>query len=190
MKHPVRINLELKQIRPGPMALYRSCPNIYTAAICIQCFVWLTTSEWSCLISFARSPPSWRRGKTRKIKIYVSAGNRTSDPWLFSRTSTWRPLGYRESYLSAFRTLAIQWQVMRKVTLEKPTRGNAAYQIDYGYICIATDCQTICISFTNVDIIYYCLHLNFARIPQNHYQMKTDFHVLLMTGFWKRFKHK
>ena len=33
-------------------------------------------------------------------------------------------------------------EVMREVTLDKSIRGNTMYQIDYGHICIATDCQT------------------------------------------------
>ena len=41
----------------------------------------MTTSEWSCLISYARAPTACKEEKQAKIKmkIYVSAGCRTSD---------------------------------------------------------------------------------------------------------------
>ena len=48
--------------------------------------------------------------------VYISAGNRTSDHWLSSRTPSPR----------------------RRLK----TRGVKLYEIDYGYISISTDCQT------------------------------------------------
>ena len=49
-----------------------------------------------------------RKGDKRKIQneIYVSAGNRTSDPWLSILTPS--PLGLRDSCVAAFKTFAIQ----------------------------------------------------------------------------------
>ena len=73
-----------------------------------------------------------------KIILYVSAGNRNTDPWL----STPRPLDHRDSKLAKFRTLAIQvkWQVMggRLKTLEKiSTRQyNVAKSLCFYMYCI------------------------------------------------------
>ena len=55
-----------------------------------------TTGEWLCLISHAWALPNCEKRETSekfKMKIYVSAGNRTSDPSLFKWThkTVWPP---------------------------------------------------------------------------------------------------
>ena len=41
-----------------------------------------------------------------KMKRYVSAGSRTSDPWLSSRTPS--QVGFRDSWLLVFEILVVQ----------------------------------------------------------------------------------
>ena len=47
------------------------------------------------------------------------------------------------------------------------THGNTIYKIDYAiwlYIYCNRISDKFCISFTDVDVIYYCLHLNFNTL--------------------------
>ena len=68
-------------------------------------------------------------------------------------TGRLRPLGHQDR---CFFVLKI---------FQKPviliTRGNTMYQIDYGWMYWNRLSDKICISLTNVDILYYCLQ-NFA----------------------------
>ena len=64
----------------------------------------ITTGEWSCLILFARAPPSCKEGTRVKRKIQnenVSFGYQTSDSWLFSQKH--RLIGHQDSCLAALK---------------------------------------------------------------------------------------
>ena len=43
---------------------------------------------------------------------------------------------------------------MREIILENSTRGKSTYQIDYGVICIATDCQTTSAFLSQMKVLF------------------------------------
>ena len=146
----------------------------------------INTSKLSCLISFARVPPSCNEGKQAKIskQKYMS-------PHGIEPATLGFPVGHLVrlaigavnyflkllKYLKLLQYSKGTWGVLK-------TRGNTMYQIDHLHICIATDCQKKSAFFTNVDVIFYCLHLNLAWIHKTMIRSK----CIVMTGFWNSFK--
>ena len=107
------------------------------------------------------------------MKEYVSARNRTSDPW-FSEGKLYgrlRLLGHRDICLAAFKTLSIQWsdRECRGVSKLWKNQHAAIHCIKLMYWNRLSD--KICISFTNVEVINYCLQ-NYAWIHKTTIKCK------------------
>ena len=101
----------------------------------------MTTGEWSCLISFTWAPLtcSKRRGsekfQNKNICLQRDSNQHHTSPRQESQCL--RPLGHEGlmmiSSLMSYRIMGYK--------LIKPLRDNTC-QIDYGYMCIRTECQT------------------------------------------------
>ena len=117
----------------------------------------MTTGEWSCLISFARDLPTCKEGKQAKNSKW-----KYMSPPCIEPVTLWFLAGHLDrltietvDYL-CFKLFQCRemtgnaWGVSKHVTIQ-PWLYMDCNRISY----------KICISFTNVDVIYYCLHLNF-----------------------------
>ena len=135
----------------------------------------MNTGEWSCLISFAWAPLSCseRRGSEKfKMKLYVTNGIRIhATPRQVNQR--FRPLGQDD--LMAICGLMSYRRVGYKFI--KPLHDNTC-RIDYGYMCIWTDCQTKSTFLISMKILANIITVNITlHWLSNH----NRFHTCIVT---------
>ena len=63
---------------------------------------------------------------------------------------------------------------------EKLTRGDKMYQMDYGYMCIETDCQTKFAFPLQMKMVFITVYIKLCMNTENHNQFDK---CIVMTGF-------
>ena len=124
----------------------------------------MTTGEWPCLISFARAPPTCKEGKqakNSKLKYIPPPGIEPATLWFLAGHLD--RLAIKAVDFRCFKLLQYSemtdnvWGISKHVAIQYINLIMVIYVLQQ-------NSHKICISFTNVDVIYYCLHLNFNTL--------------------------
>ena len=151
----------------------------------------MATGEWSWLISFARVLPNCKEGKQprkkNKMQIYVSAGCRTSDPLIYSRTL--RPLDHRDSWLPVLNSCStVKWQVMRWAS-----PNTCQYKLSKCFSLNVNSNKYHQLLWKNVDFVWNSVAIHILTEINFIYCIATCLRTLqaltVISLYWKSLKH-
>ena len=147
----------------------------------------MTTGEWSCLISFARAPPTCQEGKQAKNSKW-----KYMSPLGIDSATLWFLAGHLDRLaIEAVDYLCfklVQYSEMTGIAWGFSKHVALLYKIDYGYI---TFCNRVSDKICIVDVIYNCLHLSFNTLISCIATCLETPHALPVTSLYcKSLKHR